>query len=147
MTVPVSAGLLTDTDGYFDALTAYRAGDPAAIVEKLAEASFAGAANGRTLVGTLREIRRGWDDRLRVRRDAAAWRLADLVIRQPVLDGPTAAAALGSTPQNVLRAIDALVTAGILEEFTGSRRNRRWQSREVLDALDAFAARAGRRGT
>ena len=50
VTVPVSAGLLTDTLGYFDALTAYRAGDPGAIVEKMAHASFAGIANGRQLV-------------------------------------------------------------------------------------------------
>lgn len=30
-------------------------------------------------------------------------------------------------------------------EFTGMRKNRMWQAREILDALDAFAARAGRR--
>ena len=41
VTVPVSAGVLTDISGYFDALTAYRAGDPAAIVGKLADASLA----------------------------------------------------------------------------------------------------------
>jgi hypothetical protein len=33
VTVSVSAGLLTSTDSYFDALTSYRAGDPATIVE------------------------------------------------------------------------------------------------------------------
>ena len=32
VTVPVSAGLLHDISGYYDALTAYRAGDPDAIV-------------------------------------------------------------------------------------------------------------------
>lgn len=52
---------------------------------------------------------------------------------------------LGVTPQNTLRAITPLVEAGILGEFTGFARNRVWQSREVLDALDDFAARAGRR--
>ena len=35
--------------------------------------------------------------------------------------------------------------AGVLTEFTGFKRNRMWQSREVLTALDDFAARAGRR--
>jgi hypothetical protein len=34
----------------------------------------------------------------------------------------------------------------VLEEFTGFKRNRMWQSREVIAALDEFAARAGRRG-
>jgi hypothetical protein len=34
----------------------------------------------------------------------------------------------------------------VLTEFTGFKRNRMWQSREVIAALDEFAARAGRRG-
>jgi len=53
---------------------------------------------------------------------------------------------LGVTRQNALRAIVPLAGASILEEFTGFARNRMWQSRQVLDALDDFAARAGRRG-
>ncbi len=146
VTVPVSAGLLTDTNGYFDALTAYREGDPAPIVEKLANASFAAAANGRQLVLDLREIRQGWDDKIKARRGATAWQLADVLLRQPVIDTPTVARELGVTPQNALRAITPLAEADILEEFTGFARNRMWQSREVLDALDDFAARAGRRG-
>ena len=144
--VPVSAGLLTDTNGYFDALTAYRAGEPAAIVEKLANASFAAAANGRQLVRDLREIRHSWEDKIKARRGATAWQLADVLLRQPVIDTPTVARELGVTPQNALRAITPLAKADILEEFTGFARNRMWQSREVLDALDDFAARAGRRG-
>jgi Fic family protein len=144
VTVPVSAGLLTDTDGYFEALTAYRNGDPAAIVEKLADASF--TANGRQLVGDLRAIRHDWDDKIKARRGATAWQLADLLLRQPVIDTPTVARELGVTPQNALRAVTPLVHANILEEFTGFARNRVWQTRQVLDALDDFAARAGRRG-
>lgn len=38
-TVPVSAGLLRDTEGYFAALTAYREGDASPIVAGVAEAS------------------------------------------------------------------------------------------------------------
>jgi hypothetical protein len=34
--------------------------------------------------------------------------------------------------------------ADILEDFTGFARNRMWQSREVLDALDDFSARVSR---
>jgi hypothetical protein len=60
VTVPVSAGLLTDADGYFDALTAYRAGDPVAIVTRLARAAFAAVANGRELVQDLHAVGR-WD--------------------------------------------------------------------------------------
>lgn len=145
VTVPVSAGLLTDISGYFDALTAYRAGNPAAIVEKLAIASFGAAANGRQLVLDLREVRHGWEEKIKARRGATAWQLADVLLRQPVIDTPTVARELGVTPQNALRAIAPLADADILEEFTGFARNRMWQAREVIHSLDDFAARAGRR--
>ena len=62
----------TDTSAYFDALTAYRVGDPAPMVTRLAEASFAAVANGRQLVDQLRAIRGGWNDRVTARRDSAA---------------------------------------------------------------------------
>lgn len=51
----------------------------------------------------------------------------------------------GVPPQNAVRVLAPLIEAGVLTEFTGQKRNRMWQAREVLDALDAFAARAGRR--
>ena len=77
------------------------------------------------------------------RRGATAWRLADLLIRQPVVDSATVAAHLGLAPQNAQRAIAPLVEAGVLTEFTGFKRNRLWQATEILSALDDFAARAG----
>ena len=145
VTVPVSAGLLTDTRAYFDTLTAYRAGDPVPIVAVLATASFAAIANARQLVAELHDVRRGWEDTVRARRGATTWRLADLLLRQPVVDAPTVARELGVSPANALRPIRPLVEAGVLTEFTGAARNRMWQSHEVLAALDAFAVRAGRR--
>ncbi len=153
VTVPVSAGLLTDPaayfdalTAYFDALTAYRQGDPAAIVGQLADASFAALANGRRLVLDLRAIRQRWQGTITARRGATAWPLADILLRQPVIDTRAVARELGVTPQNALRAIGPLVEVGILGEFTGFARNRMWQSREVLDALDDVAVRTARRG-
>ncbi len=58
VTIPVSAGLLTNLDSYFDALTEYRLGRPEPIVRLMAEASFSSIANGRTLVSDLRSVRR-----------------------------------------------------------------------------------------
>jgi Fic family protein len=50
ITVPVSAGLLNDTNAYFRALAEYRAGKADAIVITVAEASFAAIRNGRRLM-------------------------------------------------------------------------------------------------
>jgi hypothetical protein len=73
------------------------------------------------------------------------WRLADLLIRQPVVDAATVAAELGIAPQNAQRVITPMAEAGVLVEFTGFGRNRMWQANDVLAAIDAFAERAGRR--
>ncbi|SCX50082.1 Fic family protein [Klenkia marina] len=145
VTVPVSAGLLIDVEGYFDALTAYRQGELDPVVQAFTRGTLAAITNATQLVEQLRAVRAGWDDVVRARSDAAAWRLADLLVRQPVVDAGVVVRELGVPPQNVLRAIAPLEHAGVVTEFTGRRRNRMWQAGEVLDALDAFAARAGRR--
>ena len=145
VTVPVSAGLLTDTDAYFAALMAYRRGDAARIVALIAEASFTAIANGRQLVAELRRVRQRWNEVIKARHDASAWALADLMLRQPVVDAELVQRVLEVTSANAHRAIRQLADAGVISEFSGRRRDRMWQAREVLVALDDFAARAGRR--
>lgn len=144
-TVPVSAGLLDDTDAYFDALTVYREGNPRPIVERLAAASFSALRNGTALVEDLREIRGGWDERVEVRRDSRAWAIADVLLRHPVVTAPLLAREFGIPHQNLYRSLEPLVDAGVLVEFTDKKRNRMWRAPEVLTALDRFAERAGRR--
>jgi Fic family protein len=145
-TVPISAGLLTDTAAYFNALTRYRDGDTEPIVSMLCSASLSAVANGRALVSDLRFIRKEWDERLRVRKGSDALRLADLLIRQPVVTTDVITRELGVTPNNVARIVSPFVTAGILTASrTGSRGKAIWRSPEVLSELDSFADRAGRR--
>jgi Fic family protein len=145
-TVPISAGLLTDTAPYFVALTGYRKGDTEKIVSMLCSASLSAVANGRTLVSDLRSIRREWDERLKVRRGSDALRLADLLIRQPVITTDVITRELGVTPNNVARIVGPFVSAGILiATRTGSRGRTIWRSPEVLSEIDSFADRAGRR--
>jgi Fic family protein len=146
VTVPVSAGLLTDTNGYFDALTAFRAGDPNPIVILMASASFAAIANGRILVDDLNTARERWIAKIDARRDAVVWKIVDLLLRQPVVDSALVQRELDATSANAGRALRQLEEAGVIKEFSDKKRNRLWQAPEVLSALDGFAARAGRRG-
>ena len=146
VTVPVSAGLLADTRRYFEALTAYRDGNPEPIVERLADASFAAINNGRALVDELHTVRASWDKVITARRGATAWRLADMLLSQPVVDSPLVQPQLGVTAPAVLGAIEQLVEADVLVKVSGRQRYRRYSAPRVLEALDGFAVRAGRRG-
>jgi hypothetical protein len=142
--VPVSAGLLHDTQRYFDALGAYRRGDVAPIVRAIADASFAAVQNGRRLVADLEAVRGAWIGRITARRDSSAYRLVDVLLRQPVIDAATASFQLEVSGVNAQVAIDRLVSAGVLVQLSGGRRNRIWQAPEVLAALDEFGARSRR---
>ena len=146
VTVPVSAGLLADTDAYFAALTSYRTGAAAPIVDRFSQATVLAIANGRQLVADIRDIRDNWNAVIRARSDSAVWKVADLLTRRPVVNAALLAQELGIESTNAHRYLNPLAEAGILVETSSGPRNRVWCSAEVLAALDAFAERAGRRG-
>jgi Fic family protein len=145
VSVPISAGLLADTGRYFDALSAYRDGDLEPIIDQICDASYAAIGNGRQLAADLRGVRDQWDSRIKARKDSTVWKIADLLIRQPVLDSATLEQELGVSNTNALIALKNLEDAGILTSYRSSKRGRAWRSSEVLHCLDLFAARAGRR--
>ncbi|WP_243696649.1 helix-turn-helix domain-containing protein [Labedella gwakjiensis] len=145
VTVPVSAGLLSDTEGYFGALTAYRRGDVGPIIEAMSDAAFAAIANGRSLEADITRIAAGWDRAVRARRDSSVHRLMDLLLRQPVVTIKLIARELGISEPAADGSVTKLVDAGILTQATAGRRNRHWQADEVLAALDGFAGRARRK--
>jgi len=145
VTVPISAGLLANTDSYFNALTDYRDGNPIAIVEQITRASFAAVANGRRLVDDLRTVRADWQEVVKARRATNTWRIVDLLLRHPVINASFIAEQLSIPKPHIYRSIAPLIDAGVLAEFTDRRRNKAWRAPHVLRALDDFAARSGRR--
>lgn len=146
VTVPVSAGLLSDVEAYFDALTAYRQGEPEPIVSMMATASYAAINNGHQLVTDLRAVRHNWSERITARRGSGPHRLAALLISQPVVDMPMLQRMLGISDTAALNAIKRLVDVGVLTKISGRERYRKYAANDVLACLDEFAARAGRRG-
>ncbi|ORA12851.1 hypothetical protein BST12_24505, partial [Mycobacterium angelicum] len=144
VTVPVSAGLLTDTDSYFAALTAYRDGNPVPIVDRVSEAAVAAVFNGRQLVDDMHAVRAGWNDKITARSDSAVWQIADLLLRRPVINTALLTGELGIESKHARRYLHPLSEAEIILETTSGPRNRVWRAPEVIAALDDFAERARR---
>ncbi|MGY4643676.1 Fic family protein [Cellulomonas sp. URHB0016] len=144
-TVPVSAGLLRDPERYFRALTSYRDGEIDAIVEQVAHAAMAATLNGRHLARDVMDLRSAWREAIRARADSAAWKLADALFAQPVVNAEYVATSLQTSDRGARNAIEVLERAEVLHAATSARRNQVWQAPTVLAAMDAFAARAGRR--
>lgn len=146
LTVPVSAGLLTDTSAYFHALTDYREGYVESIIRAFINASFRAIGNGRMLVDDLERVYEGWNESLASRRGSAARRLLPQLLNQPAVTIAYVESATGVALSAAQRAVEQLEEAGILQRAGGGQRNRVWIAHDVIDALDAFAERVGRRG-
>ena len=146
LTVPVSAGLLTDTSAYFHALTDYREGYVEAIIRQFINASFRAIGNGRILVDDLEQVYEGWSESLASRRGSAARRLLPHLLNQPAVNIAYVETATGVALSAAQRAVEQLEEAGVLKRAGGGQRNRAWIAQDVIDALDAFAERVGRRG-
>jgi DNA-binding transcriptional ArsR family regulator len=147
-TVPVSAGLLTDTSSYFTALTAYRAGDPNPIVTRFSEATFAAIGNSRVLAAALKAIEERWHSTLTARRDSVAWRVLPILLAQPAVSSRLVQQRTGASQPAVDRALRQLGDVGIVTSRNEHGRDRRrdvvWRSDEVIGALDEFGERARR---
>lgn len=146
-TVPLSAGLLTDTDGYFSALTSFRAGEAEPIVRVFARAARYAAHSGRALVDELSAQLADSRDRLAgIRQHAVAWQVIPRLLGQPVVDSAYVQQTLAVSAVTANRALELLVDRGVLTERTGKRRGRVWQHAGILEALDRYAEEIRRPG-
>lgn len=144
-TAPVSAGLLIQTEEYFDALGAFRDGDARPIVERFTAASRFAASSGSGLVDDLADQVDASRQRMAgLRRQASAWKVLPSLVAQPVVNARFLADHLGLSDMTAQRALGQLTEAGVLEERTGLRRNRVWQDAGILRVLDAYAQRLRR---
>jgi len=144
VTVPVSAGLLSNTQRYFDALQQYRSGQIEPIIQVFVEAVFAAVTNATFLRENLEALHSKWRVAVKTRRDSAALRLLNLLSKYPVVNVAVVMHELEVGDMTAMAAINKLIEAGILQPTSQNKRNRTWQSLEVLQALDSFGARAKR---
>lgn len=139
-TVPLSAGLLTDTSAYFRDLTAYWRGDAASIIRRFAMAARYASSTGIRLIDELADELDASRARLAgVRRSSKAWDLLPALIRQPVVNTAYLRSAVGLTEPSAHRALATLTERGVLDERTGFSRNRVWAHTGILSILDDYA--------
>ncbi len=145
-TLPISGGLLVAKDHYFEALGAYRAGDAGPIVDQFNHAALRAVEQGRRLAERMAELRDTWREKVRARRDSAAWKVLDLLPAHPVVDAELVARRLGVHPNNVRRLVAPLIEADILvanQHFTSHKLL--YRAPAILGLLDEYAAEVGRR--
>ncbi len=142
--LPLSAGLLTNTERYFESLNSYRTGEIEPIVSTFVDATFQSLDNANRLAEDLTAVRHSWNEAVSARADSTIWPLLDYCIGRPAVTASSAAADLGVSTVAAQNAIDRLAEIGILRQNSPARRNRIWLVSDVLDAVDQFMERARR---
>lgn len=143
--LPISSGILTDLNGYFDALNRYREGDGEPIVRLFARATRYAAVHGTKLIDDLQQQVNAANSLLEgLRPHAAAWKLVPLLVGQPVVNTKYVKEHLGINDAAASRALSVLTEKEILKEGTGNSRNRIWQHDGILEILNGYAAQVRR---
>lgn len=139
-TVPLSAGLLAQTEAYFASLEAFRMGDAEPVVRAFAQAARYATVVGGALIEDLgAELQESRALLGNLRPQAAAWRLLPHFVGQPIMNSDYAQRVLAAGPVTANRALDVLVEKGVVFERSGKKRGRIWEHRGILAALENFA--------
>jgi len=117
-----------DSQGAFEGLNSW--------VALFAAATTRAVADAETYESRVAEVRAAWRTRLgTVRGDSAVDRLLNALPGAPVITVHSAAALIDRSEQAVNEAIPRLLEADVLTQTTVGRRNRGFESRDLLDAF------------
>lgn len=144
MSVPISAGLLVDTERYFDALIAYRTGDLHPVVGVFTEAAQAAVANAMELRRDSEQVREAILA-TGERQTASLRAIAEICATEPAFTIGMLVER-GIAESTAYRTADRLVDRGLLRKERAINRATVWSVPSLVQALDEFALRAGRRG-
>ena len=145
-TAPISAGLLRNTDAYFGALTSFREGDAGPIITSFTDASLFAASSGTKLVDDLAgQVDEARERLSGLRSDAASWKVLPHLVENPVVNAPLLIRKLGMNEVTAQRALEQLVSRGVLVERSGLQRKRIYQHDGILNVLDVYAQQLHRR--
>ena len=136
---PVSVVLATNAKAYVRGLTEFRQGDVAAWCGSFAYSCRSAATESQRLAARIAELQAEWRRRAGPpRRGAAAGRIIELLVSQPILSVATAHDAIGGSAEAVRLALNALEQKRVVRKITAGRYARAWAADELFDTLNEF---------
>jgi Fic family protein len=139
-TVPLSAGLLTDLERYFEALNSFRDGDARPIVERLTFACRFAAGTGIQLIDSLMDqLTKAREKLASVRRDATVWKVLPYLVNQPIISSEYLQTELLIPAARARKALSDLEERGVLTSIKGKRRNIVWEHKGIIAVLNEYS--------
>ena len=146
VTLPISSGLLHDTEGYIQALTDYRAGDAEPIIKLFSRAINQALLNVEWLAQDIENLQQQILATAQ-RKTPLLRSLTDLCCTEPAFTAHMMEEHTQGSRASVYRLLNRMVELHILrEERVKIQGQKVWTVPALNRALDDFAARAGRRG-
>ena len=143
--IPLSSGLLANTKSYFEALGSYQSGNPERITEMYAESTFSATDNGRQLAASIRDAQSGIYEVLPHNPSESLRWTVDLLMREPALTAEMLIELTGQSSSSAYRNIATLESLGALKPSSHIKGRKVWIAPSIIEALDEFALRAGKR--
>lgn len=135
-TLPVSAGLLHNIDGYMASLDAYHDGDYEAPVIQLLDALEIACVVGKMAAKRLDDVIEMWSSALTQRKGSSIYRLIDVLVEQPVVNRSYLADRLQITTRAASSLISTACEHGMLRPVGKSQRATFYQSDDVIEVLE-----------
>ncbi len=146
VTLPISSGLLHDTEGYIQALTDYRAGDAEPIVKLFSRAINQALLNVEWLAQDIENLQQQILA-IAQRKTPLLRSLTDLCCTEPAFTAHMVEEHTQGSRASVYRLLNRMVELQILRgERVKIQGQKVWTVPALNRALDDFATRAGRRG-
>ncbi len=142
LVLPLSAGLLADPKRHADAVDCVGQGNNEPIVSTFVDAAAVAITNASQLAEELDSALDVWNEVITARSDSSVWPLVEYCANHLAITATAVAADLGISDVAAQNAIDRFAAWGILNQNSDAKRNRIWLVSDVLDAVEAFMARA-----
>jgi Fic family protein len=142
-TLPISAGLLHNSDAYMQAISAYQNGEIAPIVAQIADALEVAIVIGGKIAARLDAVLDGWRAAVTERKTAAIHRLPALLVEQPVVNVAYVAENLAITERAAANLVDRACQYGILKKIGNAKRGVFYQAPELIDVLEEASSASG----
>jgi len=137
--IPVSAGILANKNGYYQALNAYRTGDCRPIIKQICISASRAVYAGWETAGKVEKLRNEWLKNLKARRDSVVWKLVDYLFEQPVINAQAVSQKFSIADISARAAIETLLKAGIIKQVKEQKRNVLYFANEITDIMDNFS--------
>lgn len=137
--LPISAGLLNDTDNYMKALLSYQNGDPTLIIEQVAEALELSLVIGDKVSRDISTVISTWEQLIDEKRSSSIWNLLYLLIDQPVVNSAFVSEKMEITLRGANKLISRAIDYGILRRIGNEHRGIFYQADAIIEIMDSIS--------